>query len=48
MPREWTDWAAPDRQLCTGGAPLIIDVFGLIALTELIASLGITKSRVDR
>jgi Family of unknown function (DUF5372) len=48
VPREWTDWATPDRQVCTGGASLIVDAFGLIALAELIDSLDMTKSRVDR
>jgi hypothetical protein len=38
MAREWTDWAPPNAQVTpTGGHPLIIDAFGLLALNELIA-----------
>jgi hypothetical protein len=40
MAREWTDWAPPNAHVTpTGGQPLIIDAFGLLALNELIASL---------
>jgi hypothetical protein len=40
MPREWTDWASPDSQTAPGGGePLLIDAFGLLALTELVTSL---------
>jgi uncharacterized protein DUF5372 len=39
MPREWTDWASPDSQTAPGGEPLLIDAFGLLALTELVTSL---------
>lgn len=40
MPREWTDWASPDSQTAAGGGePLLIDAFGLLALTELVTSL---------
>jgi Family of unknown function (DUF5372) len=48
MPREWTDWAAPDREVGAGGAPLLIDAFALIALAELISSLDAARSGVDR
>jgi uncharacterized protein DUF5372 len=40
LPREWTDWASPDSQTGPGGGePLLIDAFGLLALTELVTSL---------
>ena len=40
VPREWTDWAPLDAQAApTGGQPLLIDVFGLSALTELVTLL---------
>jgi len=41
VPREWTDWAPPGTQAATIGSqqPLLIDVPGLLALTELIFSL---------
>jgi hypothetical protein len=48
MPREWTDWAPPDKQVCDSGAPLVIDAFGLVALANLIACLDVAKSGVDR
>ena len=48
MPREWTDWAPPDAQVTPiGGQPLIIDAFGLLALTELVTSLT-RKGGLDR
>ena len=48
MPREWTDWAPPDKQVCDSGAPLVIDAFGLVALANLITCLDVAKSGVDR
>jgi hypothetical protein len=40
VPREWTDWAALDAQAApTGSQPLLIDAFGLLALTELVTLL---------
>jgi Family of unknown function (DUF5372) len=48
MPREWTDWASPDGQSSGGGAPLLIDAFGLVALTELLDSLAKNNPEVDR
>jgi hypothetical protein len=48
MPREWTDRAPPDKQAHAGGAPLVIDVFGLVALAELIACLDVADFGVDR
>ena len=40
VPREWTDWAPLDAQAApTGGQPLLIDAFGLSALTELVTLL---------
>jgi hypothetical protein len=48
MPREWTDWAPSDQQVCAHGAPLIIDAFALVALADLIARLDATKVGVDR
>src|SRR5208282_210553 len=47
MPREWTDWAFPDGQRSGGGAPSLVDAFGLVALAELIASLAKGHSEVD-
>ena len=48
VPREWTDWASPDGQSSGGGAPLLVDAFGLVALTELLASLAKNNPEVDR
>jgi hypothetical protein len=48
MPREWTDWATPDREVC--GAKLLIDAFGLTALADFITTLRSangTQSGVD-
>ena len=40
VPREWTDWAPLDAQAApTGGQPLLVDAFGLLALTELVTLL---------
>jgi hypothetical protein len=40
VPREWTDWAPPDAQAApTDGQPLLIDAFGLLALTEFVTLL---------
>jgi hypothetical protein len=40
MPRDWTDWAAPNAQaMPAGGQPLITDVFCLLALNDLVAAL---------
>jgi hypothetical protein len=37
VPREWTDWAPLDAQAAPPGRlPLLIDAFGLLALTELV------------
>jgi hypothetical protein len=38
MPREWTDWAPPGAETLAGTEPLLVDVYGLIALAELVAS----------
>jgi hypothetical protein len=40
MPREWTDWARPSLPAEVDGLPLLVDAFGLRALTELIARIG--------
>ena len=40
VPREWTDWAPLDAQAApTGGQPLLIDAFALLALTEFVTLL---------
>jgi hypothetical protein len=40
VPREWTDWAPLDGQAApTDGQPLLIDAFGLLALTEFVTLL---------
>jgi hypothetical protein len=40
VPREWTDWAPLDAQAApTDGQPLLIDAFGLLALTEFVTLL---------
>jgi Family of unknown function (DUF5372) len=39
VPREWTDWAPLDAQAAPTGQPLLIDAFGLLALTEFVTSL---------
>jgi Family of unknown function (DUF5372) len=39
MPREWTDWAPPGHSgSLVGGKPLLIDVLGLLAFAEFVAS----------
>lgn len=48
MPREWTDWAPPDKQACVSDAPLVVDAFGLVTLAELIVCLDVAKFGVDR
>jgi hypothetical protein len=44
MPRDWTDWAPIGAQACPG-EPLVIDVFGLLALAELLPSLTSKTSK---
>jgi Family of unknown function (DUF5372) len=40
VPREWTDWASLDALAAPPGRqPLLIDGFGLLALTELVTLL---------
>jgi len=48
MPREWTDWALPGSQVCSGDERLLVDAFGLVALAELIVSLAAGNFEVDR
>jgi Family of unknown function (DUF5372) len=48
MPRDWTDWARPGSQWRSGDDRLLIDAFGLIALAEVVASLGSDDRQVDR
>jgi hypothetical protein len=48
LPREWTDWGPPGTQAPASAVPLLIDVFGLVALAELIASLAAGHFEVDR
>jgi hypothetical protein len=43
--RDWTDWGAPAASPEEGGAPLLIDVLGLIELAELVASIKPTRRR---
>jgi hypothetical protein len=43
--RDWTDWAAPGASPGDGGLPLLIDVFGLISLAELVASIKTPRRR---
>ena len=41
VPREWTDWAPPGTpsELPNGQQPLLFDVAGALALSELVCSL---------
>ncbi|RWL77915.1 MAG: hypothetical protein EOR69_28185 [Mesorhizobium sp.] len=39
MPREWTDWGAPDVAASGAGPRLIADAFGCAALAALLFSL---------
>ena len=41
VPREWTDWAPPGTpsELPNGQQPLLLDVAGALALSELVCSL---------
>jgi hypothetical protein len=48
MPREWTDWASPDEQVCAGGSSLVVDAFGLVELAEFLASFRVATFGVDR
>jgi hypothetical protein len=48
MPRDWTDWAPPGSQRRSGDDRLLLDAFGLIALAEVIASIGSDDRQVDR
>ena len=48
MPRAWTDWAPPGLLARPGDERLLIDAFGLIALAELLAPLGLDNFEVDR
>jgi mannose/cellobiose epimerase-like protein (N-acyl-D-glucosamine 2-epimerase family) len=48
MPREWTDWGAPDAQALASAEPLYFDAFALLALAELIASLARRHCEVDQ
>jgi hypothetical protein len=48
LPRDWTDWGPPGVQARAGETRLLIDAFGLVRLTELIASFGISDFGVDR
>lgn len=48
MPREWTDWARPGSQGCSGDQPLLVNAVGLVALAELVASLASGNFEVDR
>jgi len=47
MPRDWTDWALPSSQPCSGDEGLVVDAAGLIALAEFFAALGSRHSEVD-
>jgi hypothetical protein len=47
MPRDWTDWAPPGSQPRSGDDRLLVDAFGLIALTELFAAMGSDDREVD-
>jgi hypothetical protein len=38
VPREWTNWAPPGSQVCSGDQQLLADAWSLIALAELFAS----------
>src|SRR6201987_3221538 len=40
MPREWTDWAPPGLEAVASPEPLVVDILGLVALTEIVASLA--------
>jgi hypothetical protein len=48
MPRDWTDWAPPGSQRRSGDDRLLVDAFGLIALAEVVASMGSGDREVDR
>jgi Family of unknown function (DUF5372) len=39
MIREWTDWAPPGIHSTPPATALVIDVFGLVALAELVESI---------
>ena len=41
VPREWTDWAPPGTpsELPNGQQPLLLDVAGALAISELVCSL---------
>jgi hypothetical protein len=47
MPRDWTDWAPPGSQRRSEDDRLLVDAFGLIALAEMLASIGSDNRAVD-
>jgi hypothetical protein len=47
VPWDWTDRASPASHPRSGGAKLLIDVFGLIRLAEFFASMGVDDFEVD-
>jgi hypothetical protein len=47
VPREWTDWAPPGSEICSTN-PLLADVWGLLALVDLLAAMTSENFVVDR
>jgi hypothetical protein len=48
MPREWTDWPPPGSQIRSDDQQLVVDAFGLIALADLLASIGSSDFEIDQ
>ena len=48
VPREWTNWAAPGSQASLGEERLLTDVWGLVALSELLTCLLCRDLELDR
>jgi hypothetical protein len=48
VPREWTDWSLTGSAVCSANPERLIDVWGLLALAELIAAMTSENFVVDR
>jgi Family of unknown function (DUF5372) len=48
VPREWTDWSLAGSAVCSTNPEQLIDVWGLLALAELIAAVTSENFVVDR
>jgi Family of unknown function (DUF5372) len=47
LPRDWTDWAAPEQSIASPNKALIIDAFGLAALAGIVDFFTRDSKRLD-